>query len=59
MIRIINYNNIIDIDIEIQEPIKKNNRTSYLDAIIGNRSIEFQLLSILYFSCRITKMRLI
>ena len=42
MIRIINYNNIIDIDIEIEKPIKTKNRTSYLDAIIGNRSIDYQ-----------------
>ena len=42
MIKIINYNNIIDIDIEIKEPIKTNKTTSYLDPIIGNSSIEFQ-----------------
>ena len=42
MIRIINYNNIIDIDIEIEKPIKTKNRTSYLDAITGNRSIDYQ-----------------
>ena len=49
MIRIINYNNIIDIDIQIQEPIKTNKKNSYLDAIIGNRSIEFQDSSLINF----------
>ena len=49
MIKIINYNNIIDIDIEIQEPKKIKNRTSYLDAIIGNRSIEIELCKYFYF----------
>ncbi len=49
MIRILNYNNIIDIDVEIQEPTKKETRTYYLDPIIGNRSIEIELCQYIYF----------
>lgn len=52
MIKIINYNNIIDIDIEIKEPFKSNFTTSYLDPIIGNRSIEYQdsnLINFIFF----------
>ena len=49
MIRIKNYKNIIDIDIEIEEPFKTKFVNSYLDPIIGNRSIEFQDCSLLNF----------
>ena len=49
MIKIINYNNIIDIDIEIQEPIKTKTKIYYLDPIIGNRSTEIELCKYIYF----------
>ena len=52
MIKILNYNNIIDIDIEIQEPIKTKFKTSYLNPIIGNRSIEYEdckIVNFIYF----------
>ena len=49
MIKIINYNNIIDIDIQIQEPIKTTIKASYLDLIIGNRSVEYQDCSLINF----------
>lgn len=49
MIKIINYNNIVDIDIEIKEPFKSNFTSSYLDPIIGNRSIEYQDCNLINF----------
>lgn len=49
MIKILNYNNIIDIDIEIEEPIKTKTKTYYLDPIIGNYSIEIELCKYIYF----------
>lgn len=49
MLKIKSYNNIIDIDIEIVKPFKSNFPTSYLNPIIGNRSIEIELCKYIYF----------
>ena len=49
MIRIRNYNNIIDIDIEIEEPIETKKITYYLDPIIGKRTIDYEYSTLLNF----------
>ena len=49
MIKILNYNNLIDIEIEIQETKKTDFKTYYLDPIIGNRSIEIELCKYIYY----------